>query len=169
MKLIDEITALLPNRASRWIALLTIIATPLSYQYCPDLFSLFPKLQESNKVLLRLLLTETVALFGLSLLVASLIFYNHKLPNIKPILEAANKRMKKIGVGVLLPRFGVYWDDSKEPYCPSCKTLLSQSVFDLDAGKKTRLECMKCGEYLSLINNGKEIYLEEARALLNKT
>ena len=69
----------------------------------------------------------------------------------------------------LSPKFGVLWDNNKEPYCPSCKTLLSQSVIDFDFDKKIRLECMKCDDFLSLVNNGKEISLEEARALLNKT
>ena len=79
MKMIDEITALLPNRVSRIIAVATLILSSLCYKFCPDFFSLFPKLQESNKLLIRLLLTETIALFGLSLLITSLIFTAHKL------------------------------------------------------------------------------------------
>ncbi len=114
MKLIDEITVLLPNRISRVITVVTIFATPLCYQFSPDLFSLFPKLQESNKLLIRLLLTETTALCGLLLIVASLISYNHKLPNIKPVLEEANERIKNyFPTEDYFPKFGVLWDDNK--------------------------------------------------------
>ncbi len=91
MKLKDEIMALLPTQISRWILGATLILPPLTYAFCPDLFSLFPKLSESNKLLIRLLSTETVALFGLLSLVASLISYNHKNPTIKSINEEAIK------------------------------------------------------------------------------
>ncbi len=80
MKLKDEIVALLPNRICRVIAMATLILPPVTYGVCPDLFASFPKLSESNKLLIRLLLAESVALFGLLCLVASLISYNHKRP-----------------------------------------------------------------------------------------
>ncbi|MFQ5714169.1 MAG: hypothetical protein ACE5GU_09065 [Candidatus Scalinduaceae bacterium] len=67
----------------------------------------------------------------------------------------------------LKPKFGVLWDENKEPYCPACKTLLSQSVSEFF--KNVQLECIKCEESLSLINNDKEISLEEAKSLLGKT
>jgi len=168
MKLKDEIIALLPTQISRWILGATLILPPLTYAFCPDLFSLFPKLSESNKLLIRLLLTESVALFGLLCLVASLIYYNHKRPNIKLALEEADERMKNyFPTENYFAKFGVLWDENKEPYCPACKTLLSQSVSDF--AKNVQLECIKCEESLSLVDNGKEISLEEARALLNKT
>jgi len=96
MKLKDEIMILLPNRICQVIAMATLILPPVTYGFCPDLFASFPKLSESNKLLIRLLATESVVLLGLLSLVASLISYNHAKPNLKPILDAAHKRLKNM-------------------------------------------------------------------------
>lgn len=64
----------------------------------------------------------------------------------------------------LKPNFGVHWDKDKEPYCPTCKNLLSKYYFN----KKTALKCNACKEITIKLfdDNGKELSLDEAIELL---
>ena len=92
MKLKDEIMALLPTQKCRWTLWATIILPPLTYGGSPDLFAAFPKLSESNKLLIRLLAAESVALLGLLTLMAFLISYNYNNPTIKSMNEELIKQ-----------------------------------------------------------------------------
>jgi len=66
----------------------------------------------------------------------------------------------------LKPKFGVLWDENKEPYCPICKNPLGRHTTKRGGSAATGLKCVKCKESLLLVDKGKKITLEEAKKLL---
>jgi hypothetical protein len=69
----------------------------------------------------------------------------------------------------LTPKFGIFWDKNKEPYCPACEKPLSQyGPYNIPNTNKIvySFRCVKCDKHISLTYNGNYIKLEDAKKLL---
>ena len=65
------------------------------------------------------------------------------------------------------PKFGVFWDKNKEPYCPIHEKPLPRHKVRLRGKIVTGVGCVKCGKNLHLItDDGKRLSLEEAKKKL---
>ena len=66
-----------------------------------------------------------------------------------------------------IPKCGVLWDRNKEPYCPSCKTLLA--FVDIYSPSIYEATCSGCDKRLRLIDDeGKYISMREAKRLIDR-
>lgn len=68
----------------------------------------------------------------------------------------------------LTPKFGVFWDKNKEPYCPACQSLLNkESVNISDPDATVYLKCIHCDKYVYLsLDEPKRLTLSEAKKYL---
>lgn len=68
----------------------------------------------------------------------------------------------------LIPKCGVLWSKEKDPYCPACQIPMSEySIHNSSPNDIYQMSCKKCGAYIRLMHNGKNISLEDAQKLLN--
>jgi hypothetical protein len=128
MKIKDNI---LSESIKQLVSAISAILILLTYSLYSDLIPIIAQQiipNVSKQVLLKITTLATV-LFFLSV-VLSFVFY----------LKLRNK---------LVPRFGAKWDKSKQPYCPTCESLLTRySAYKNDDGqiKYFYFYCMKCKE-----------------------
>lgn len=65
----------------------------------------------------------------------------------------------------LILALGVYWDKKVNPYCPSCKTLLSNyGFYDTGSRRHPGMKCIKCNIVIHFSDETKIFYeLKEAK------
>ena len=67
----------------------------------------------------------------------------------------------------LKPRFGLYWDKNKNPYCPICKKLISTSYYD-NKPLDPYFICLKCDIIIRLRDErGNQMHFYQAVDLLD--
>jgi len=63
--------------------------------------------------------------------------------------------------GRLQLQWGIYWDKGTNPYCPACKTPLTNTIYN------AKLSCPKCHTLISLQDDSsRSIPVEEAKRIL---
>lgn len=68
----------------------------------------------------------------------------------------------------LIKSLGVYWDEELNPYCPSCKTLLSNYAYYGNGSKHhPGMKCIACDKLIQFSDESKIFYeLGEARSIV---
>jgi hypothetical protein len=116
-----------------------------------------PIIQQAPKTAILKLLTVAIILFVLSVALSLALYLRFR--------------------SKLFPRFGVLWDKKSEPHCPSCKNHLSNygiysepgNYKGLKQGSYSGFHCIQCKENVYPIHEGKNITLDEARQIINKS
>ena len=138
-------------QAKYWVVIISILPPALSH-FLGTNGKLLQYLNKLNaQPLSQTIETILIVLFWLSILsVAWLIYLLNKIK--------------------LKPRFGLYWDKENNPYCPSCKSLLSNYYEDSLYSKiDPHFICIKCGSNKPIHirdENGNRMHLYQAVYLL---
>jgi RNase P subunit RPR2 len=153
-KLLDLIEKFLPREI--FLALLPQVIILFGFPFAKSLLSLLPLefLSSKHDIPTKYTIVLTLCLLYISMLTSYIILYR-------------TSRQK------LIPKAGIYWDKSKEAYCPACQALLSEYGSYQKRSPSGKIisnfgfTCIKCNKSILLMHEGKNIQLEAARQLLN--
>ncbi len=146
-KLIDLINKYLPPYISIPLILHIIVLSGMMFLWCRETLAIPKILTLCGKIPILTIVSTAILLY--LILLASYVFLCFKI----------RKNLK--------PRFGVLWDENKEPYCPTHEKLLTRHKVKLGGKIESGLDCIKCNKTIPIITDeGKRLSLSEAKKLL---
>ena len=137
--------SLLPSTRSKIIAALSIALVPTIYALFTDLPASWLPKSDSEKYLVRLLVTETTAFLGLLTTFLSVIYDFNAKPSLKKAIDEADNRLRQNAI-----------DDLSEELSWAIHYLLNKQVSSDDDLAKWEIEFKKwCNKVSEMLNNRK--------------